>query len=354
VDLLERLEGRPLEQGLLAWDALSGSLVDGDFRRRLQAHAAAVRDALPPPGRRGVPLQSLATVEVVASVAAASYRGADDDRLLDGIGDHALGAYEAFRAQNPKDVGLLSDEDDLIGSTLAFARLLHLGQLTALASFYAAYLWRAFGDERGLGDACEALLDVRAWDLLPSLPEGLNERNRPLVEYVGYRQLLAAGRPIDAKASFETMKELGLSVVSATERSRERDGIELALAHVALYFRAPVARQPLEEIVHRHPLWRYANLMRTSIALRDGDEEQAREALHGFVETFGNDEWVWNEAFVRQDRAPFVALLAREASRLPHDLRAWSALADLPGIRDPSVQTELQARIAAQSTLDRA
>jgi hypothetical protein len=336
--LLDRFEGRPLEQGLLAWDALTGAIVtdaEAAFLERLQAHARPLASVLPPVGtdasRQGMDLNPHP-----ASALIASYAG-EPASPLEAAKTHSLGALALLHRQGHE----IFAREPSVQSMIAFARALHLARLPTLASVYLDFLVRVVGRRDLVADLAEALLDAGAPERLPAGLLRKEDAASPdladLAEYILYRGQIAAKNTVEAYSLVElNRKQRGEKGVALTGRFR------LVQTELSTLFGDKLV--PLAEVdafAAQHPLWRYAQRMRVVLAASWAAPSSLDplERLISFVHAFGNDLDVWYQPMRCTDhnadwKRGTGAYLARELQRLPHVPGSWKALVTAIGSDD--------------------
>lgn len=345
-------EARPLERGLIAWDALTQSTIpDWEATRlnRLQSAAERVRDVLPPPGESGI-LTTVAPDAVVARFVTDELRAGGVDRWLDGVSIHELAAYEALRLSAGKAIDEVRAAG-MLDELRTFARLLALAHLPTLASFYLHYAWRVLGDEQALPLLCETLCDAEAPELSPAslFPDGKPAGD--LAEYVTLRTLILRGAP---DVAFGRLGEL-FGGGQAPDVARLSDRIALVYAELGAdlgELRVPAQR--ISQIAVGDRLWRYAARIAVTLALRfsPANSPLPGQAIETFVRSFGDDVRLWRAVLSRPSTdqpwfASALGVLVRETVARPHARPCWQALeyALMPALAASNVR----ARAVAQS-----
>src|SRR5262249_27404187 len=153
--LLKYLSERPVERGLLAWDALSSTLVsDGGLLAELRAAAAPYKDVLPAPARSCIDLNAHPAEKLIPG----GFEDKEELVLLALVNEHSLQALAELRRRKDPIV----DRPGTHTSMQMMGRLWHLGHAPTLAAVYLDYLSRALGYRAAARDLCEAMLDAAA------------------------------------------------------------------------------------------------------------------------------------------------------------------------------------------------
>jgi hypothetical protein len=356
--LLDHLEGRPLEQGLVAWDALSGSIVtdaEAELLERLRDAARPLASVLPPVGtdasRQGMDLNKHPASELIAEHAG------EPAAPIEAAKTHSLGALAALHRQGHE----LFTREPSLQSMIAFGRALHLARLPTLASVYLDFLVRVVGRRDAVPDLAEALLDARAPERLPAGLLRKEDATSPdladLAEYILYRGQIAARNTVEA-----------YSLIEVNRKQREEKGVALSgrfrlvQTELSTLFNdkiVPVAE--VDAFAAKHPLWRYAQRMRVvvSASWASPSAHDPLERLVSFVHAFGNELEVWYQpmrctAHDSDWKRAAGSYLSRELLRLPHVPGAWKALVAAIGT-DDNVQEaadEVEDGIDDQCELD--
>jgi hypothetical protein len=353
--LLERFAGRALESALIAWDALVASVIpdwEGNYIAALRGKAEAARAVLPPPGELGI-RTDVAYDELMQRLSPAALKGASVDVLLDAVGNHDIGAYEALRTRSGATVDALRTAG-VLTDLRNFSKLLSLAHLPTLASFYARYAWIALRETAARDDLVEILSDADAFDRLPrELFSASGEPVDELAVYATLRSLIARG------ASDTAFGLLGERCGRGRRPIADELGDSLAVVYSELSVdigETNVAPERLARITSTSRLWRYALRVTATNALRlaPSDSSLPMQAVETFLAGFGNDYHFWRAVIVgsSMDQPWFpsaVGLLLRETVALPHSRACWSALEYL---LDPTViDFESAARVRVQSNL---
>jgi hypothetical protein len=355
VPLLAWLARRPVERGLLAWDALWGGTFTPEEQplvKQLRDAARAVRDVLPAAGTRGASFASIKPEAFVRTATASIFDGSSNDQIEQALLEHDLGGFEHARLAGGDYTALL-DHADVRTALRSVAQLMALAHLPTLASFYLAYLWSAFGDEPALELLIELLLDVDHVQRLEGLPQRAPAvEHREWGEYIVYRNAISQGDPAAAWGLLNGAITSGESVLTD---GRPHPRLSLVRAELAArIFQAPVPYEDILQIVSAHPTWVYPARVRARVAALGGEP---LGAVDDFVRTFGNDARFWaDQAEQAPPGAPWYAGLgaraAREATWLPHDLAGWSGLVSILSggtAAQHAAAAELQARRVEQT-----
>jgi hypothetical protein len=366
--LLGWLDGRPLESGLLAWDALTTSLYadeEAPFVERLRGLARAVKEALPGPAERGANLAAHPATALIERFAQPPLASAPLEQLTAGAKNFSLGALAALRARGGEAAALTANPDVLDG-VRAFARFLHLARLPSLASVVLDFLWRGLGHQPAFFDLCETMLDAEAPDRIPlgGLPEKQAEEpdTKDFLEYLAYRAGVARKKTADTYALLLTARKARHHWFKKDEEATPR--FLLCQAELSTRIKDTDAENlvpfaVVDRIAGADDGWRYAARLRvfTAAAQTDGITMEPMERLVDYVQRFGLDFPV---LYYSMDVAPtgsiwkrdFTRYLAREAAWYPHNKDVWRLLAPIlaRGNLKPAL-AEIDQRMIEQSTL---
>jgi hypothetical protein len=305
-DLLESLAGRPIEQGLAAWDVLCTSLITDRAKHALHETLRPVRSVLPLAGTQGLAFEALPVL---------------------GPNLHALEA--------------ISDED-LLRQALAF----HYAGLDTLASLYFLHAYGSRAEDGGLIGLCEVLLEQRSPERLPA---GLADRLDP--EWLGY--VLARTATIRG----ERWPTTDCYAMRDEQAARSQPRLRIAEAEVGMNEgQLPFMYQVVDLIADKELDWRYAARVRVTMHLWSG-ESDAPSLIESFLACFGHYAPLWR---VPQNRVTFgdktwrelTTRAMREAYSCPWDAAAWSGLITLACADAAPAQAQLAARLRAQCPSD--
>jgi hypothetical protein len=353
--LLKYLAERPLERGLLAWDALSSTLVpDGEYLDELRAAAAPYQDLLPAPARSGIDLNAHPAEKLVPG----GYEDREELVLLALLNEHSLQALaELHRRKDP-----IVDKPNTHTSLQMMGRLWHLAHAPTLASVYLDYLSRVLDFRTAARDLCETMLDAAAAKRLPQDAVRAGDLPPELIsdyaEYLTYRSYIAAVPPLQL---FELMEE------NRKKRPPKMPApsvqLQVVRAHVCALIKkpGPLSLEALDQICDTHKTWRYAARVRVSVAAQvlPPRSKKPLAMVHHYLTGFGNDLHTCYEALMvgpaeaawKQEMLP---MLVRELRGLPHEVGAWRALIMMiAGSKLAMMEAtqEITARIEKQSRL---
>jgi hypothetical protein len=366
--LLGWLDGRPLESGLVAWDALTTSLYSDEeapFVERLRGLARAVKEALPGPAERGANLAEHPATALIERFAQPLLASATLAELTEGAKNFSLGALAALRASGGETAALVASADVLEG-VRGFARFLHLARLPSLASVVLDYLWRGLGHKPAFFDLCETMLDAEAPDRIPlgGLPEKEADEpdTRDFLEYLAYRAGVARKKTPDTYALLFTAKKARHHWFKKDEEPTPRFLLCQAELTSRIKDHDPENLVPLavvDRIAGADDAWRYAARIRvlTAAAQTDGITMEPMELLRDYTQHFGLD---FPALYYAMDVAPkgsiwirdFVRYLAREAAWYPHNKDTWKLLAPIIARGNlKAALAEIDQRMIEQSTL---
>lgn len=329
-ELLGHFEGKPLEQGLIAWDTLAQSIWPQDedeIFARLQACIAKVKEFRPSGIDLGIDLQKYPAATLVAQHA--PFEGSS---IVEGLKNLDLAAIVAAINGGGKEATLVRS-DALASALTSMGRLLALGHLPTLASVYLDLAARALNHRPAAIELLDVMFDVRAAARLPE--DGVRKGDVPdtelsdLLEYVLYRTKINLGESLNAYAVFKTN----------LERRGDRPMSErLATVWTDLAMQIRDGGPPLrllDDACDHHELWQYAWRMRAARAafLLDAGSDSLRpfELCADFTSRFGNNWRCWYDVFQAvEGPAPYklqsCGFLGREVLTLPHDYQAWKSL----------------------------
>jgi hypothetical protein len=353
--LLQYLAERPLERGLLAWDAISSTLVrDGGFLDELRAAAAPYKDVVPAPARSCIDLNA----HPAESIIPGGYEDKQELVLLALVNEHSLSALAELRRR--KDP--LVDKSGTHTSMQMVGRLWHLAHAPTLAAVYLDYLARALGFRAAARDLCEVMLDVAAAARLPENAVQPGDLPPELIsdwaEYVTYRSYLTAVPP---QQLFELMEQNRKK--RPPKMAAPSVQLQLVRAHVCAMLKkpGPLSLEALDQICETHKSWRYASRVRVAVASQVMPPRSPKPLamVHHYVTGFGVDLHTLYEALMvgaadaswKQELLP---MLVREAHGLPHEVGVWRAIIMmLAGDRASMSEAmqEITRRIEQQSRL---
>jgi hypothetical protein len=353
--LLKYLLERPLERGLLAWDALSSTLVpDGELYGELRAAAGPFIDVLPAPARSCIDLNAHPAEKLIPG----GYEDKQEIVLLALANEHSLQALaELKRRKDP-----IVERSGTHTSLQMMGRLWHLAHAPTLAAVYLDYLSRDLGDRAAARDLCEAMFDAAAAKRLPvdairkdDLPP---EMMSDYAEYATYRSHLTAVEP---RQLFELMEK------NRKQRPPKMPApsvqLQVVRAHVCAMLKrpGPLSLEELDQICETHKTWRYASRVRVSVAAQVLPPRSPKPLamVHHYVTGFGADLHTLYEALMvgpaeatwKQEMLP---MLMREVAGIPHEVGVWRAIIVMIAADKPSMSQamrEITARIEQQSRL---
>jgi hypothetical protein len=356
--LLVKLQNRPLERALVAWDVLASTLIpDGEpLLDELRAACAPLREVLPAPGQAGVDLNAHPAEQLVEELA-----GKKPDahlvELMNDLSDLDLAALgELRRRKDP-----LVEKSGTHVSLQAFGRLLALAHLPTLSAVYLDYLSRTLGFRNAGRDLCETLFDVGASMRVPA--DGIRAGDLPAeligdhAEYVTYRAYLPL---VEHKRVLKLMDENLEKRPAAAPAPSAQLQLVRAHLHATIGRPSPVSLETLDAICDGSKTWRYAARVRVVAAARESPTRSPRPLvlLHDYLTAFGNDFSTTYEMLMAGPRdaawkQEVLPLLAREAAHLPHETAAWRPLVMILGQRlgvVPALQ-QIARKLEAQSKL---
>jgi hypothetical protein len=328
--LLLKLDGRPLERALVAWDVLAGALWPRDATlvdelKRLALPLAAV---WPQPGERGVDLNRHPAELLVARYGGASLRAASLPELLTGAADYSLASLaELLRRRDD-----FARKPALHASLHAFGRVVHLAHFPTWAAVLLDFVSRPLGYRPAALDVCETMFDADAARRIPG--DAIRPGDHPqdavqdIAEYLTCRAHLAAGDPGQAHAIAEAnfARRAGRPAAPRLDVVRAHLGV--------LHGRSPVPLARVEAAAAAAPTWRYGAAVRVQVAAAQLGASSRRpvELLHDFVTAFGHDDRCLRDALVAGAaqaawKADAASLVGRELRALPHAIAPWRALA---------------------------
>jgi hypothetical protein len=352
--LLEYLRERPVERGLLAWDALSSTLVpDGELLAELRAAATPFHDVLPAPARSCVDLNAHPADKLIPG----GYEDKQELVLLALLNEHSLQALAEMQRRKDPIVATSGTHT----SMQMMGRLWHLAHAPTVAAVYLDYVSRALGFRAAARDLCEAMLDAAAAKRIPSDAVRAGDLPPEMIsdfgEYLTYRSFL---NTIPHQQLFDLMEQ--------NRRNRPRKmpapsvQLQLVRAHVCALLKkpGPLSLESLDQICETHKTWRYASRVRVSVAAQVLPPRSPRPLamVHHYLTGFGSDLHTCYEALMvgpaeaswKQELLP---ILVREARGLPHEVGVWRAIimmiADQAGMLEATQQ--ITRRIEQQSRL---
>lgn len=341
---------RPVERGLLAWDALNGAILPaGALVDELRADARVVAAVLPKPGRAYVQLDEAKIDQLVATIAVPALQKHSSEERADA--DPPVGGLRT---------GLESDLT-LLEVNRQWARLLDRAHLPTLASFRLADLYLHRKHERALVDLVEILLDQEAPTVGPWIERLLNADPNviELGTYVRVRTFNNAEKWDEALAFADEHREIFETLALPPEKAAQMNPRPtLAYTQAALRNkRKTFSYEHVVAIAGTEVPWRYAfRVMLTYAATRIKDA-QFVSLLGSYLEKLGNDLHAWYDPLaVAPDDIrwgpSFLATLAREGEILPHEPSVWKAAVLLMATVDAGdAIEEVEARLRAQATL---
>jgi hypothetical protein len=352
--LLKWFEQRPLERGLLAWDALSSTLIpDGEELDRLRAAALPFKDVLPAPGHACVDLNAHPAQSLVPG-------GHEDEKLMMLFvlaNEHSLQALAELKWRKDK----LVERPGTHASLQAVGRLLQLAHAPTLSSVYLDYLSRPLGFRPAARDLCEVMFDAGASQRIPAdgvrpgdlPPELMNDYG----EYLTYRAYLGMVEPQQLYALIED------NFRKRPPKMKAPSGhLQVVRAHVHTLVRkpSPLSLASIEKICSDNKTWRYAARVKVVLTAQLSPPKSPLPlgALHDYVTAFGNDfATVYEALYVGPVDAAWkqevLPLLTREARGLPHEAGVWRAMANVIGDRLGALEAsqEIKQRLEKQSQL---
>jgi hypothetical protein len=350
--VLDWLKDRPLERGLLAWDALSTTVIaDDKLLEELRAAAAPYAEILPAPGRPCIDLNAHPAEGLIGR----AHEKKDILELFALVNEHSLGALQELKLRNDKLVG----RPGTLASLHAVGRLLHLAHAPTLSAMYLDYLSRALGFRGAARDLCEVMFDAGASKRLPAdgvRPGDLSPELMPdFAEYLTYRAYLPLAPAKEIYLLFE--KNL-----ANRPPKRPPQSVQLQLVRAHLYALnkkgQTLGLEMLARICEENKLWRYAARVRVLVT---GYVSPVRSpaplaVLHDFVSAFGNDyDTVYDTLMVGPPESAWkqeiLPLLVREARGLPHEASVWRSIIIMIGDQLGAMEAkqELQKKLEDQS-----
>lgn len=323
--LLQWLSGRPIEQGLLAWDALWGSmptLEDQPLIHRWRELALPLLEILPPAGTRGASFIQWLPGDFIRE------KMDPPEDLEAALLDHDLTALEFARTTEGYED--LAVDPELRNAVRAFAQLLALAHFPTLATFYLGWTWSTLGDEKSLDLLLEILLDVDRANGAEGLPQRFaSPEHREWGEYIVCRNAISEGDPAAAWELLQSSIQAGRSVLCDGKKHPRMELVRAELA--ARINQLPLPLEEATRIANENPMWPYAWRVRARLAALAGNPIAA---VDDYLGTFGNDARFWADQFEQAPLgAPWLAdlgaRLQREAIALPHDLAVWSGMVGL-------------------------
>ncbi len=355
--LLDHFAGRPLEQGLIAWDVLAQTIFPTDrdedqeaLFSRLHDALAEVRAHLGSPLELGLPLGK----QSAATLLAAQHR--EPARLVAGMKDLDLASVaHALLAEGKTQT--IARSPALAGAVSGLGKLLARAHLPTLASLYLDLAVRDLDHRPSALLLYEVMFDAGAGARLGG--ELLRKGDVPaeevddLFEYILYRAKINDGDTLNALAVFKTNR---------LQRGKSHSP-RLAAVQVDLAARIRDDLPPtdsLDEACLANELWHYG--WRQRVTLRTFDPSLSEESLRPleligeFIARFGNDFRCWYDALLATPgAAPWklaaCGALGREVQTLPHEVGAWKALMVAVAPDPETVQgalTELEDLLDAQ------
>jgi hypothetical protein len=351
--LLARLEGRPLERGLVAWDALKRSILPpGDpLLAELKRAARAIAEILP-----DIDLNRWPADAIIRRFSGLEARAQD----------HETAILERTLEQDLSALGELVRRGDvitrrvgLLDSLRAYAGSLHLARLPLLASVYLDWITRR-GHRPAALDLCEVLFDAGAPQCIPG--DAIQQGDLPAqelaeaAEYLTYRTWISLGELRHAHDLFRENE--AKRPKTAPARSPR---LVMVAAHLgALAGEKDIALSRVDRICEKDRLWRYGNQVRViaTAAQSPPDSPEPLNRLHEVVSAFGNDLRMWSEALTVGHpesawRKESARLLGREARALPHEPALWKVMLMFLGDQ-PTIQRgvdQIDGLIKAQCEL---
>jgi hypothetical protein len=311
-ELLDSLAGRPVEQGLAAWDVLCTTFLNTRMTVALHDTLGSVRGILPPAGSQGLAFEALPVV----------------------IRD--LAALESLSA------------DELL--TLAMAS--HHARLHTLASLYFLYLYGAHAEPSGLLGLCEVLLECGAPE---QLPEALDHRlPAEMARYVSARTAALSGQARAWLAADQAAPGY-VDFVKVRDSEVARTAPMLRMAEAQLGMAAgqlPFMYAVVDLIADAEPDWRFASRVRAAMYIWRLERESLR-LVENHLARFGPDGPLWKPGHGRLAIGdPLWRELAniamREAYTHPHDRDSWSGLIALTCLDWKLAEDQLASRLRAQ------
>jgi hypothetical protein len=221
----------------------------------------------------------------------------------------------------------------LLSAAHQFARFLHLGHLSTLATFYLDYLARRCEYAAALPDWVEAMADAGGEieiDRDNLLAKGAQDELE-LANYALGRALIRRGVP---EAFIEQLPNDAAADFHDTNRAVANARSALLIAHAFLSEeKVPVPFEAVSKIVDANPGWRYAARVQLAMLahVTPKTTDLPLKVLDRFLATFGNDGPTW--ADFDENSEPGVRWLdgmysrsSREVVALPHDRSAWESL----------------------------
>jgi hypothetical protein len=356
--ILASLEGRPIEAGLLAWDVLSGSLVgDKALLDELRSTAKRIREITPPAGESCVAMRDVDVRELINRVAIPPFEKLKDAQALAAAQTGAIAALE---------MQLTIDKDSKTSQAMRAAvpnqaRLIHLGHMPTLASFYYHYLWKRLDDREAMAQLVEVQADENADPDLAPTPKQLADGTLEGLELVMYRTgRIGARERVEIEEAGKGLQPEGLDYRKDPPAQLAKTGqrMHLVMAHLGLVHGdliVPLA--VVAEIVKLRPEWRYARQMMAAMTakLAPLDSNVPLQVVDAFLAQFGNTAELWNDVGdFAPDGAKWIdglcARLVREIVQQPHDLQAWRAFPRLflAGKDQDAWSGELDAHVTRQ------
>lgn len=332
--LMKQFDGRPLEQGLIAWDVLAQSIWPQDEDElfgQLQDAIALVKPVRPEGVELGVNLEKNPARKLLRELGAKRGPGA----LSEGMKDLDLASIACALDGDKRDRSI-AQSSALAAAVAGVGKLLALAHLPTLASVYLDFAARDLGHRPSAIQLCEVMFDAEAAARLPA--DGVRKGDVPddeladLAGYIVYRAMVNAGDALKALAIFKTNME---------RRGNKPLSGRLAAVQTDLALRVRDVGPPLsilEEACAADELWRYGWRQRVALVTYQSslpnDSLEPLTRIREFTGRFGNDFRCWYDAFqAMEGPAPWklasCADLAREVMTLPHDPHAWKALAVL-------------------------
>jgi hypothetical protein len=359
---LRDYELRPLERGLFAWDALTGSFIaDGKLRDRLRRDAATVAEILPKTSKplryvavRGVDLSAL-----VRKLAVPVYEPLSTEQQRPLMATSALAAIEMLVTvdKESKNARVLRQ------AAPAYAHLIDLGHASTLASFYLHYLWKRVGDADALVPLLEVLADAGAEGKFSVDDEELAGKTPEAIENLAYKMGRMSAR--HTGSFYEDIQQSGqvgsYKGKPAAEVAKSFPRSHITYAHLGLiHGQTPVPLEVVNAIAAERPDWRYARRVQAAMVAKVAppSSDLPLKIFDNFLATFGNVADAWNDvSHYAPDENDWIAglcaRLVREMSALPHDVEAWRAFGPLflDGKDQDAWAKSIDARIAEQCKL---
>jgi hypothetical protein len=356
---------RPLERGLLAWDVLTGSLLDPTDTQtlaELRGDARLIRAILPDAGQRGIRPRHPQAAALIEALRPKRLLTADRTELGQAVAAQVLGSYELLRRLEGHDRQALE-------LWTRWGRMLSRAHLPALASFYLDEVWSRQGHRPALPDLVEALLDAEVPGVTEWL-EGLSETDptqRPLLSELSLYAKIRSSFASNTTAQFVEWVERDRVITEGIAYTPEQAGslspwptiayTDIGLKHGKRTVTLPV----IAAAVKHQPEWRYGLRVLDVLSARESNQKSPdfTQLLARYLQLFGNQHQLWHgsASFAGAGCAwlgGLASMLSRELRELPHDPEVWRAVAWVfdAGGHAQAALSEISDRLRHQSLLE--